>query len=109
MPDADTVAMLALLDVQTTVRPVSTLLPASRVVAVAWVVCPIASELAARATLTDATGTEVVESATTVKVVLAVLHPRVALIVTVPGATPVTRPEDETVAIELSLDPHVIR
>jgi hypothetical protein len=56
-PDPETVATAVLLELHAMERPVSTLLLASRVVAVACVVCPGASELFARDRLTDATGT----------------------------------------------------
>jgi hypothetical protein len=54
-PDPETVATLALLELQLIVRPVRTLLLASRVVALACVVCPGFRELADSDTLTDAT------------------------------------------------------
>jgi hypothetical protein len=57
-PDPETVATPELLELQLTARPVRTTLLASRVVAVAWVVWPGFSELAASSTLVDATGTD---------------------------------------------------
>jgi hypothetical protein len=56
-PEVDTVATPVLLELQVIRRPVSTLLFASRVVAVACVVRPVLIELLANATLTEATGT----------------------------------------------------
>jgi hypothetical protein len=83
-----------------TARPVSTLLLASRSVAVAWVVSPTFSELAARLTLTEATGTKV---AATVSVSPALSVPQLALMATTPGAIAVTTPAPETVATEALL------
>src|SRR5688500_2030942 len=57
-PDPETVATAELLEIQLTARPVRTTLLASRVVAVAWVVWPGFSELAASSTLVDATGVD---------------------------------------------------
>jgi|SRR5688500_2113333 len=57
-PDPETVATAELLELQLTARPVRTALLASRVVAVACVVWPGFSELAASSTLVDATGVE---------------------------------------------------
>jgi hypothetical protein len=54
-PVLETVAAAVLFELQVIVRPVSTLLLASRVVAVSCVVCPTIMELAPL-TVTDATG-----------------------------------------------------
>ena len=56
-PVPETVATEELLEIQEMERPVRTLLFASRVTAVAWVVCPGFRELDAIDTLTEATGT----------------------------------------------------
>ena len=98
-PVPDIVATLRLLELQTMGRPVRTLLLESRVVALACVVPPTVIELAARATLTEATdcwdaGVESV----TVRFALPLFVPRVAVMATTPADFAVTRPESETVA-----------
>jgi hypothetical protein len=99
-PLDDTVATPVLELDHVTARPVSTLLLASRVVAVSCVVCPTLTLAEAGATLTDATGTSV-----TVTVAVPLFPSLVAVIVAEPAATPVTTPLDETVAIPvLELD-----
>ncbi|HEY3746742.1 MAG TPA: hypothetical protein VGL17_10895 [Gemmatimonadaceae bacterium] len=55
-PDPETVAMAAEPELHVTARPVNTLLDASRVVAVAWVLPPTIRLFDASATPTDATG-----------------------------------------------------
>jgi hypothetical protein len=55
-PDAETVAIAVLLELQLTVRPVSTLLFASRVVAESCTVAPTGIVAVAGDTVTDATG-----------------------------------------------------
>jgi hypothetical protein len=99
-PLDDTVAMPVLELDHVTVRPVSTLLFASRVVAVSCTVRPTATLGVAGATLTDATGTGV-----TVTLAVPLFPSLVAVIVAEPAATPVTTPLEETVAIPvLELD-----
>jgi hypothetical protein len=100
-PEPATVATPVLVELQLITRPVRTLLLASRVVAVACVVCPGFNEPAARVTETLATGTGGAE--TTVSVALAVWPSLVAAICAVPTATAVTKPEPETVAMLLLL------
>src|SRR2546428_699016 len=92
-PLADTVATALLLVVQVTVRPLSRLPLASLSVAVSCTVPPRYMLGAAGLTVTDATGTFA-----TVTAALPLLPSLVAVIVTVPAATPVTRPLAETVA-----------
>jgi hypothetical protein len=96
------VATAVLLELQLIDRPVSTLLLASRVVAVAWVVWPGLRELFASDTLTEATGTG--GAVVTVNVALPFCPSLVALICADPTATAVTTPEELTVATELSLE-----
>jgi hypothetical protein len=99
-PLDDTVAIPVLELDHVTVRPVSTLLFASRVVAVSCTVRPTVTLGVAGATVTDATGTGV-----TVTLAVPLLPSLVAVIVAEPTATPVTTPLDETVAIPvLELD-----
>jgi hypothetical protein len=99
-PLVETVAMPVLELVHVTVRPVSTLLFASRVVAVSCTDCPTLTLGVVGATLTDATGIGV-----TVTVAVPLFPSLVAVIVAEPTATPVTTPLDETVAMPvLELD-----
>src|SRR5205085_9240482 len=89
----ETVATALLSDDQAMTRPVKTALFASRVVAVACVVCPIWIGDAARVTPTEATGIGV-----TVSGALPVWPPLAALICAVPSAIAVTTPVVDTVA-----------
>src|SRR5258706_10974674 len=101
-PALDTVAIPVLLEPQVIARPVSTLLLASRVVAVACVVCPGFNELAPRATDTLATGAGA--GSTTLMLAWALTPSLVALMVVLPGATAEIIPESVTLAIaELEL------
>jgi len=105
-PDAEIVAMTELLELQVTVRPVSVLLFASRVVADNWTVPPIARVAVAGATDTDATG--IGAGALTVIADCAVLPSLAAVICADPAAIAVARPSAETVAIPLLLELHVV-
>jgi hypothetical protein len=93
IPVGLTVAMLVALEVQLMVRPVNTLPPASRVVAPSCAVPPGCKVTVVGLTVTVATGTAV-----TVKLEVPVRPSLVAVMVTDPGATPVTRPLELTVA-----------
>jgi hypothetical protein len=87
-PDAgSTVAIAGSLLVHVTVRPLSAFPCASRGTAVAWVVPPTAMVALPIDTLTLATGTGV-----TVTAAVPLTPSLVAVIVTEPGATPVTTP-----------------
>jgi hypothetical protein len=90
-------------------RPVRTFPAASRVVAVACVVCPAVRVDAARLTETLATGTA--GGAFTVIAEVAVFPSDVAVMVALPGPTAVTRPPDEdTLATdEFELDQATVR
>jgi len=94
-PEEDTVAALVLPELQVTTRPVSTLLFASRVVAVSCEVWPMLSD-ALPVTFTDATGAGA--GAFTVSVAEPVTPSLVARIATLPAATAVTSPVLDTVA-----------
>jgi hypothetical protein len=99
-PLDETVAIPVLELDHVTVRPVSTLLFASRAVAVSCTVWPTVTLGAAGETLTDATGTGV-----TVTLAVPFFPSLVAVIVAEPTATPVTTPLGETVAMPvLELD-----
>ena len=100
-PDEDTVLTAVLLEFQLTVRPVRTLLFASRVTAASCTVAPTSKDGADGLTDTDATGSGA--GAETVTVDVPVLPSLVAVIVAVPAAIPVTTPLPETVATELAL------
>ena len=103
-PLALTVAVVSLLDVQTIVRPVNTFPDASLTIAVYVTVSPNDARVSiAGVTVMDATGTRV-----TVTVADAEAVPEVAVIVVVPGATPVTVPFASTVATPGVLEPHVM-
>ena len=93
-----TVATAVLLLLHETARPASTLFDASRVVAVACVVPPAITELAASDTLTLATGTAV-----TVITALPLRPSLVAVIVAVPVLTALTTPLALTVATAVLL------
>jgi hypothetical protein len=105
-PDPETVAMAAEPELHATVRPVKTLLEASRVVAFAWVLPPTIKLFDARATLTDATAAVDTTGCVTVTNALPLTDPRVAMIEAVPGDTPRTRPLEETVATAELLELH---
>src|SRR5436190_2243475 len=88
-PVVDTVATAVLLELHVTTRPVSTAPLASFSVAVSAPVCPTMIELVAGETATVATGAGV-----TVTAEVPDFPSLVAVIVAVPGATPVTTPLD---------------
>ena len=102
-PVADTVAMDPLLVVQAIARPVSVVPFASFVVAVSAVVARTKTVAVAGATVTVATGGSV-----TVTVAVPDLPSLVAVMVTVPGATPLTTPVADTVAMDPLLVVQVI-
>jgi hypothetical protein len=93
--------MLGFNELHATYRPLKAFPVASSATAVAWVVAPTASELDASVVITEATGT-----GTTVRDASPVSVPEAARMITVPGATAVTTPVDETVAIVGSSDVH---
>ena len=92
-PPLLTVATAVFELLHTIARPVSTLLDASRVTAVACDVAPTATDVGASDTLTLATG-----AAVTVSTALPICPSLVAVIVAVPTASVVTRPPLFTVA-----------
>ena len=92
-PLADTVATAGALEAQVTDRPASTLPAASFSVAVSCTVAPTSTAAVAGLITTDATGTFA-----TVTVAEPLFPSLVAVIVTDPTATPVTRPLADTVA-----------
>ena len=92
--DALTVAMFGSLVDHSTVRPESSWPAASRVVAVSCTVPASAMLAVGGDTLTDATG-----GGSTVTVATADFPPALAAMRTEPGATPVTTPSPETVAM----------
>ena len=100
---SDTEATAELLVDQVTVRPVRMLLPASRVTALSWVVWPAWSAFDAAVIDTVATG-----GGMTFTIRVAVFPSDVAVIVTWPAATPVTRPAVLTVAMLVFDVDHVI-
>jgi hypothetical protein len=100
-PPLETVAIAVLLELHVTTRPVSTAPLASFSVAASAPVCPMMIELVAGETATVATGAGV-----TVTVEVPDFPSLVAVIVAVPGATPVTTPLD-TVAAAVLLEVHV--
>jgi hypothetical protein len=95
-PFADTEPIAGDNDDHVTERPDSTLPVASRRIAVAWVVCPTCKEDDASVTATVFTGT-----AATVSGSVPVFPSLVALSVTLPAATPVTKPLGDTLATEV--------
>jgi len=102
-PLLDTVATVLFDDDHTIVRPLSSLPPASRVIADACVVAPITTAVAPSDTVTDATG-----AGTIVTFADALCPSLVAVIAATPALTPVTTPvldTDATVGLELD---HVI-
>jgi hypothetical protein len=101
-PVAETVATPVALELHVTMRPVSTLPPASFVVAVSDCVAPTNTLAEPGLTVTVATGT-----GTTVIEAVPVFPSLVAVIVTVPSATPVTTPPDDTVAMPVLPELHV--
>jgi len=100
-----TVAAVVLLLAHVTVRPVSTLPPASLRVAASWTVCPTVTLADAGLTVTDATGTLVV---VTVMVEVPLCPPLTAVIVADPDATPAVSPLLSTVATAALLLAQVI-
>src|SRR5687767_4337930 len=100
-PLGATVATLVLLELQATALPVNTLFDASRVVAVSGPVAPVCSESVPGATSTVATGT-----GDTVTAAVPLRPSLVAVIDTLPGATAVTTPAAETVAMPVLLELH---
>src|SRR5947208_681074 len=92
-----TLATVALLADQVTVRPVNTLPLASVSVAVSGCVCPACTLAAAGLTVTEATGTD------TVTTDVPLLPSDVAVIVAEPAATPVTSPLPSTIAADVLL------
>jgi hypothetical protein len=108
--EAFTVAIAVLLELQAIVRPVSTLLAESRVVAVACDVAPTFIDVGLSATDTEATDA-LLGAVVPVIVMLAVplRSPVLAVIVAAPAATPVTAPVDVlTVATAVLLEVHAI-
>jgi hypothetical protein len=101
-PDEDTVAIAELPELHITLRPVRMLPDASRVVAVACVVCPTVMAVDASDTVTRATGT-----GTTVIEEVPVFPSLVAVTVALPSATAVTKPLADTLAIDGASDDHV--
>src|SRR2546422_1073760 len=101
-PLADTVAMPGLDLVQVTARPASAFPAASLGVALSCVVPPTTTVAVAGLTTTEATGT-----VDTVTAAVPLWPSLVAVIVTAPTATPVTRPLAETVATALLPVVHV--
>jgi len=109
-PSAETALTAVLLEIHVIGRPVRTLLLASYVVAVAWVVLPGLRVLTPSDTCTEATGIAlppVEVGGVTATVALPDLYPRDALMTADPAPTPVTRPEELTVATDVSLDDQV--
>jgi hypothetical protein len=96
-PDAETVLMLVLLELQVTTRPVSTLLLASRVTAESCCVPPTWRLALEGETDTDATAAGA--AALTLIVATALLPSLVTVIWVVPALTAVTRPSELTDAI----------
>ncbi len=92
-PDDDTVATLVFELVQVIVRPVMARPEASFGVAVAVVVCPTSSDASPTLAVTDATVAPL-----TVTLTDPLFPSLVAVIVADPVVTPVTSPDDETVA-----------
>ena len=102
-PLLETVATRVLSDAQENVTPRRMLPAASLATACACIVDSRAIEDAGALTVMDAT-----DGFTTVSTsALEVTEPDVAVMLTVPGPTPVTRPPADTVATDGSLDVHV--
>jgi len=91
-----------LLELQLITRPVRTLLFASRVTAENWAVAPTWRLAVAGDTETDATGTGA--GALTVIAAVPVFVSLNAVIVALPAAMPVTRPDAETVLTPVLLE-----
>jgi hypothetical protein len=100
-PFALTVSTAVLLETQVTVRPVSTTVLASLVVAVSCWVPPTVIGVAGDETVTVATGAGV-----TVRVALPVLPSLVAMMLAVPTVTAVTTPWPSTVATAVLAELH---
>jgi hypothetical protein len=94
IPDAETVLMALLLELQAIARPVNTLLLASRVTADSCIVAPTKRLGETGATETDATGTGA--AALTTIVAMALFPSLVTVICVVPAPTAVTRPSELT-------------
>src|SRR4029450_2506143 len=105
-PDAETVATLVALLVQTTDRPVSgrMLLAASRATTVACVVVPLVRLESGALTLTDDTGAGVTVSPHVAGPTPSTVTP----IVLLPGDTALISPDEETVATPVALLVHTI-
>jgi len=101
-PDDETVAVAVLPEVHATVRPVSTFPSASFSVAVNCCVEPLATFADAGATVMLATGASV-----TVTTDVPDFDSLVAVMVDVPGSSPVTTPAEETLATSGLLELHV--
>jgi hypothetical protein len=101
VPLLDTVATAVLSEVHVTVRPVNTLLAASRSIALAWAFCPTFMVPGESATLTLATGTwdTVIEEVPAWPSLVAVI-----VVVPIVAAAAVTRPLVDTVATAGLLD-----
>src|ERR1700719_4569119 len=97
-----TVAAAVLLELHVITRPVSAMPFASFGIAINCTVCPTTKLAVAGVSVTEATGTAV-----TVMADVPFCPSLVAVIVAVPGATPVTRPLPLTVAAAVLLEPHV--
>ena len=110
-PLEDTVATDALEVDHVTVRPVSTFPLASRSVAWSCVVCPVPTVADDGLTVTVATGAGGGGGGAVTVIAVVPLRPSlVAVIVAEPAATPVTKPLEETVAIEeLEVDHVTVR
>jgi len=104
-PDAETVATALLLEAQLIKRPVRMLLLASRVTAESCTVPPTTRVVVAGDTETDATGTGA--GALTVIAAAPVFVSLNAVIVALPAAMAVTRPDVETVLMPVLLEPQV--
>jgi len=101
-PAVETVATAVLPELQATARPVSTFPSASFIVAVNVVVCPTMTVAAVWLRVTVATG-----AGETPTVAVPLCPSLVAVIVALPGVTPVTVPVAETVATLVLLELHV--
>jgi hypothetical protein len=100
IPSCDTLATAGVLDVQVTLRPVSSAPVASRTVAAASVVNPTPSVLVPSVTTTDAA------TACTFKIAEADTPSTVPVMAVVPAPTPVTTPLGDTVATAELPDVH---
>jgi hypothetical protein len=102
-PAVDTVATALFAELQLTPRPGSTFPSASFIVAVNVVVWPTTTTAVAGVTVTVATG-----AISTLTVAVPVTPSLVAVIVTLPGVTPVTVPVADTAATAVLLELHAI-